>query len=157
MESLFNKIADLFSPETLFKKGLQHRCFPVKFSSFLRTPIWRTSVNYRLLLPFETWHTSLPKLDLFLLLCIIPKQILKLIFMFHCLNLIASKFWQWAWFWTYFRKDSLCFIYLDVTIGQPQKKKSSNLLNFFFSCANEVKTCGIVQLILCMLRDLILQ
>ena len=40
----------------------------------------------------------------------------------------------------------------------PANKKSSSLLNLFFSCTNEVKTCGLLQqLILLMLRDLILQ
>ena len=32
---LFNKVAGL-SPETLIRKRLQHRCFPVKFVIFLR-------------------------------------------------------------------------------------------------------------------------
>ena len=56
-----------------------------------------------------------------------------------------------------FSRDSLCFIYIDFIICQ-RLKKSSSQLNFFFSRANEVKICGLVQyLILGMLRDLILQ
>ena len=40
----------------------------------------------------------------------------------------------------------------------PATEKSSSYLNFFFSHANEVKTCGLEQqLILRMLRNLILQ
>ena len=34
---LFSKVAGL-RPATLFKKGLWHRCFPVNFKKFLRTP-----------------------------------------------------------------------------------------------------------------------
>ena len=37
-ESLFNKIADLKAC-SFIKKRLQHRCFPVNFAKFLRTPI----------------------------------------------------------------------------------------------------------------------
>ena len=33
--SFFNKVADL-RPETLLKKRLQHKCFPVNFAKFLR-------------------------------------------------------------------------------------------------------------------------
>ena len=33
----FNKVAGL-SPATLLKKRLWHRCFPVNFAKFLRTP-----------------------------------------------------------------------------------------------------------------------
>ena len=36
-ESILNKVADL-RPATLFKKRLWHRCFPVNFAKFLRTP-----------------------------------------------------------------------------------------------------------------------
>ena len=36
-ESLFNKVTAL-RPATLLKKWLQHRCFPVNFATFLRTP-----------------------------------------------------------------------------------------------------------------------
>ena len=37
-ESLFNKLAGLKGCN-LIKKRLEHRCFPVKFTNFLRTPI----------------------------------------------------------------------------------------------------------------------
>ena len=38
-ESLFNKVADLRPiPATLLEKRLWHRCFPVDFAKFLRTP-----------------------------------------------------------------------------------------------------------------------
>ena len=33
----FNKVAGL-RPATVSKKGLWHRCFPVNFAKFLRTP-----------------------------------------------------------------------------------------------------------------------
>ena len=35
----FNKVAGL-RPATLLKKGLWHRCFPVNFAKFLRTPFY---------------------------------------------------------------------------------------------------------------------
>ena len=38
----FNKVAS-FRPATLLKKRLWHRCFPVNFAKFLRTPFYRTS------------------------------------------------------------------------------------------------------------------
>ena len=57
----------------------------------------------------------------------------------------------------YFGRDSLCFIYFGVIIRQQLKKKF-RLVEFYFSRANKIKTCGLVQqLILGMLSDLILQ
>ena len=44
----FNKVAD-FQPATLFKKKLQHRCYPVNFAKFLRTSFLKE--NLRWLLP----------------------------------------------------------------------------------------------------------
>ena len=38
---VFNKVADL-RPETSLKKRLLHRCFPVYFMKFLRTPFLQT-------------------------------------------------------------------------------------------------------------------
>ena len=40
----FNKVAGL-RPATLLKKRLWHRCFPVNFVKFLRTPFYRTPDN----------------------------------------------------------------------------------------------------------------
>ena len=37
----FNKVAGL-RPGTLLKKKFWHRCFPVTFAKFLRTPFYRT-------------------------------------------------------------------------------------------------------------------
>ena len=63
----FNKVADL-SPTTLLKKRLWHRCFPVNFSKFLRTPFFSLntsggcfcSLQYRTLggLVFEKYANS---------------------------------------------------------------------------------------------------
>ena len=44
----FNKVAGL-RPATLFKKRLCHRCFPVNFAVFLRTPFLQNTSG-RLLL-----------------------------------------------------------------------------------------------------------
>ena len=41
---LFNKVAGL-RPATLLKKRLGHRCFPVNFVKFLRTPFWKATVS----------------------------------------------------------------------------------------------------------------
>ena len=51
LESLFNKNAGLHN---LIKKGLQHWCFPVNMTKFLRTTIWRTASNgcFWLMIPF---------------------------------------------------------------------------------------------------------
>ena len=44
-QSLFlNKVAGL-SPATLFKKRLRHRCFPVNFVNFLRTPFLQNTFD----------------------------------------------------------------------------------------------------------------
>ena len=88
----------------------------------------------------------------------VPQQILNFPFIFHFVKLIASisdnKSSSKS---IYFSRDSLCFICFDVTIRQRLKKKFK-LIELFFSRANEVKTCDLVQqLILGMLRDLILQ
>ena len=40
----FNKVAGL-TPATLLKKRLWHRCFPVNFAKFLRTPFYRTPLG----------------------------------------------------------------------------------------------------------------
>ena len=44
----FNKVAGL-RPATLLKKRLQHRCFPVKFAKFLRTPFFTEYLRWLLL------------------------------------------------------------------------------------------------------------
>ena len=44
----FNKVADL-RPATLLKKRLWHRCFPVNFAKFLRTPIFTEHLWWLLL------------------------------------------------------------------------------------------------------------
>ena len=57
----------------------------------------------------------------------------------------------------YFSRFCLCFIYFEVIIRQRLKKKFK-LVELFFSRANEIKTCGLVQqMILHIFRDLILQ
>ena len=44
----FNKVADL-RPTTLLKKRLWHRCFPVNFVKFLRTPLFTEHLWWLLL------------------------------------------------------------------------------------------------------------
>ena len=44
LESLFNKVADLRSA-TLLKKRLWHRCFPVNFVKFLKTPFFTENLR----------------------------------------------------------------------------------------------------------------
>ena len=58
----------------------------------------------------------------------------------------------------YFSRYSFYFIYFDVIIRQRLKKKVQASWTFFFSRANEVKSCSLaLQMILRMLRDLIIQ
>ena len=38
-----------FVPATLLKKRLWHRCFPVNFAKFLRTPFWQNRSEWQLL------------------------------------------------------------------------------------------------------------
>ena len=47
-ESFYNKVTAL-RPAILLKERLRHRCFPVNFAKFLRTPFWRKASG-RLLL-----------------------------------------------------------------------------------------------------------
>ena len=47
-ESFFNKVASLRTA-TLFKKRLWHRCFPVNFAIFLRTPFLTEQLRWLLL------------------------------------------------------------------------------------------------------------
>ena len=49
-ETLFNKVAGL-RPAKLLKKRLRHRCYPVNFAKFLRTPFLQNTSG-QLLLPF---------------------------------------------------------------------------------------------------------
>ena len=46
--SLFNKVAGL-RPATLLKKSFWHRCFPVNFPKFLRTPFFTEHLQWLLL------------------------------------------------------------------------------------------------------------
>ena len=48
LESPFNKVAGLQSCNFI-KNRLQHRCFPVKFAKFLRTPILKNICKQLLL------------------------------------------------------------------------------------------------------------
>ena len=52
----FNKVADL-SPATLFQKRLWHRCFPVNFAKFLRTP-FSQNISGWLLLIFAVFQNN---------------------------------------------------------------------------------------------------
>ena len=49
----FNKVASL-RPATLSKKRLWHRCFPVNFAKFLRTPFLQNTSGQLLLVLCET-------------------------------------------------------------------------------------------------------
>ena len=59
----FNKVAGL-RPATLLKKRLRHRCFPVNFAKFLRTPFLQNTSGRLLLyedkraLSFATFSLS---------------------------------------------------------------------------------------------------
>ena len=56
----FNKVAGL-RPATLLKKRLWHRCFPVNFVKFLRTPFL---TEHLWLLLLHSWRWELPFLKL---------------------------------------------------------------------------------------------
>ena len=53
LQSLFNKVAGL-KAWNFIKKRLQHRCFPVKFASFLGTPVFKKIYERLLLLTAES-------------------------------------------------------------------------------------------------------
>ena len=53
LEYHFNKVADLHACK-VFKKRLQHRCFPVNITKSLRTPILKI-ISERLLLSFKVF------------------------------------------------------------------------------------------------------
>ena len=61
---LFNKVVGM-RPATLLKKRLWHRCFPVNFVKFLRTPIfvehlwWLTLKNIRAMTRIYSWEILL--------------------------------------------------------------------------------------------------
>ena len=70
----FNKVAGL-RPATLLKKRLWHRCFPVNFAKFLRTPFLQNTsgrlllLNMRVIIHFDppwqddviTWEKIIPE------------------------------------------------------------------------------------------------
>ena len=71
-QSLFiNKVAGL-RPATLLKKRLWHRCFPVNFAKFLRTPFLQNT-SWRLLLYAErsSHSDSIPEKEMFLIFIVI--------------------------------------------------------------------------------------
>ena len=45
----FTEAAAQLRPATLLKKGLQHRCFPVKFAKFLRKAFFTEHLRWLLL------------------------------------------------------------------------------------------------------------
>ena len=53
---IFNKVADL-RPATLLKKSLWHRCLPVNFAKFLRTPFLKNT-SEQLLLDYFALYIS---------------------------------------------------------------------------------------------------
>ena len=59
VEVFFNKIAGLQACNFI-KKRLQHRCFPVKFTKFLRTPFFTEHLQW-LFLPFLQMGFNCPK------------------------------------------------------------------------------------------------
>ena len=69
----FNKVADL-RPATLLKKRLWHRCFPVNFVKFLRTPFFIEHL-WRLLSQF-IYLRSRVKFIIFQLIKIVPVVLL---------------------------------------------------------------------------------
>ena len=58
LKSLFNRA----SRTATFKKCLQHRCFPVEFAKFLRTPILKNICEWLLLKPVQI-SPGLPSID----------------------------------------------------------------------------------------------
>ena len=48
LESLLNKVADL-KARNFIKKKLEHRCFPVKYAKFFRTPSFTEHLRWLLL------------------------------------------------------------------------------------------------------------
>ena len=61
-ESLFNKVAGLRSA-TLLKKRLWHRCFPVNFAKFQRTPFLQNASGRLLLCKYTTGYEVYIKLS----------------------------------------------------------------------------------------------
>ena len=57
LESLFNKVTGVKACNFI-KKRLQHRCFPVKFAKFLRTPILKNFCERLLLLRDEITYAD---------------------------------------------------------------------------------------------------
>ena len=53
----FNKVAGL-RPATLLKKRLWHRCFPVNFAKFLRTPFFTKHLRWLLEMPLTFMYIS---------------------------------------------------------------------------------------------------
>ena len=108
---------------------------------------------------FQVFQWTEKKFSRFFLFTFVPQLILNFL-LFHVIKLIASKFKQYVQFLNLsILAEIVCvlFIYFDDIIGQ-RLRKSSSWLNFFLNPANEIKTCGLVQLpILGMPRDLVLQ
>ena len=57
------------NPEDSVKKRLQHRCFPVKFAKYLRTPILTEQLQW-LLLTFNSYFQRIPERKMVQLLAI---------------------------------------------------------------------------------------
>ena len=83
---LFNKVADL-RPVTLLEKRLWHRCFPVNFVWFLRTPLF-TEHLWWLLLKDLSGNTLSWNISLILIPCNSHK---KLSFKIHWLTKNLSR------------------------------------------------------------------
>ena len=57
-ETLFYKVAGL-RPATLLKKRLWHRCFPVNFAKFLRTPFFKEHLRATASVQNQKWCSNL--------------------------------------------------------------------------------------------------
>ena len=67
VEKVFLKNSQNSRPPALLKMRLWHRCFPVNFAKFLRTPFLQNTSGWLLL--FILSHIFVSKFDLVLILC----------------------------------------------------------------------------------------
>ena len=86
---VFNKVAGL-RPATLLKKKLYHKCFPVNFLKFLRTPFSQKSSGQLLTLFYWTLQTLLLTVSGFQAASFLKKRFRKRCFSVHFTKFLTS-------------------------------------------------------------------
>ena len=91
---------------------------------------------------FQVFQYTKKKFPMLFLFNFVPQQILNFLFVSLCeINWIKIQTISLV-LNLYILAEILCVLFTLMPSFASDCKKSSSSFNFFFSCANEIKTCG---------------